>query len=385
MSSQVLFNTNIFNSYEKFQNYMSGKDEIKAIQAQDTCKANIQVSLAKKIAMVIKAPFNLIAELFFSICSFFLSVVQATNLSVRCKILSAYFSNETFRISMIFSFDKDILVLSKNMLDPSTSDLYLTKKLERKFISKDERLAKLLNSNKMDELIEDMHVKFKNSNQNDPFVKTTFEECNTEYEKFNKDIKDIDFGHISGLCFGMSVWFAYLYLNSEQSSQDCLKHIVAVAKQFENGAPRQAGLLQNFFSRYAYFNNIKKLLKLQSEESIIKDFAQSHIFFNKMENGVYLMSFYYNNDVGHTVCFIKEGEHKYIFDPNVGLLNIDDEKTFQSFYNFYNSKKYHRIQISKLMKEAPLIQVPKKPSEVPKGVFFRIVHKISYLFSKKAA
>ncbi|MBI5346657.1 MAG: hypothetical protein HZB76_05910 [Chlamydiae bacterium] len=395
MASKVLFNTNIFNNYETLQDFMEGKNQIKTINAQTASAADVKTSLAKKVALIAISPFCLIASLFFYICSFPLSLVFADNLSTKCKVLSFYFFHYAACIKTIPLFGKNLLVLTNNMNALSTSDLYLTKKIERKSISKDERMIELIYS----KLIENWRVdeaNFKNLCQENPHwdankireMRTGFNEL--FMRRFIDECSDIKFVNFSGLRLGMSAWFAFLYLNSDQSNQDSLKHIVAVAKQFENGAPREAGLLQSLFGVDGSEDSFAKLLKLQKGERIHKnlsgkDSLDCFKFLNKMENGVYFVYLIpHNGPSGQGMCFIKEGEHKYIFDPNVGLLNIDDEKTFQTFYNS-NIRNYHGLIISKLMKEAPLIQVPKKPSEAPKGILFRAAHKISHLFSKKAA
>ncbi|MBI5345599.1 MAG: hypothetical protein HZB76_00415 [Chlamydiae bacterium] len=370
MSSQVLFNPDIFRTYETFQAFMSGEDVIKAIKSQTATFVNTQTTLSKKIIMVIVSSFSLIASVFLYICSYPLSLVRANNLSTRCKLLSNYFLDYCTCINnIILYFGKDLLVFANNDHDLSTSDLYLAKKVERKSISKDERLIKLIYSNMLESWKEKQYLP-------------------VDMLEFNENFTEVNFANLEGICFGMSVWFSYLYLNSYQLTQDPLKHIQVVAKQFENGAPRQAGLLQSLFCQLNLDNSLPTLLKLKNKKPICLDSIKSwkfYNFLNKNQDGVYLLRILKIGDHGHAMCYIKQNDHKYIFDPNVGLVKIDDEKTFQAFYDSQIKGKFNSVEISKLMKEAPLIQVPKKPSEAPQGILFKIAGKISRFFSKKAA
>ncbi|MBI5345600.1 MAG: hypothetical protein HZB76_00420, partial [Chlamydiae bacterium] len=251
MSGQVLFNTNIFKSYETLQGFFSGTDEITAIKANTATTKDMQISLAKKVAVFVMVPFNFIAGYFFSISSFFLGLVHADNLAIRCKVLSSYFSFNFSCFKNITLLGKDLLVLAKNMHDPSTTDVYLSKQMERKSISKDERLIKLIYTIKVEKLNEKISMTFRKIS---PFCdKDKNEKKGDELNKFILNKIDKKFGELTflsliGNCYGMSVWFAYLYLNSNQANQDPLKHISVVAKLFENGAPREASILQSLFS-----------------------------------------------------------------------------------------------------------------------------------------
>lgn len=390
MSGQVSFSPKIFTNHETLQSFFSGEKEIKAINSQAATAVAMQISLSRKIAMVVKSIFSFVAGLFLYICSFPLGLVHANNLYIRCKLLSIYYRYNCNDIFARRLLGKNLLVLSRNMHDLSTPDLYLAKN-----IHKDLRLSNLIHC--QDGSIEELKNGIMNIRKQGPNLSSTdllmIESLESSIKSMQRGYGDIKFAHLDGVCFGMSIWFAFLYLNSYQS-QDSLKHLVAVAKQFENGAPRQAGLIQSLFNRLDLklhsFIGIPTYLKLQVENTIKKELLDKgnqdfFKFLHNMENGIYYMSLQPKKGGGHAMCFIKEGEHKYIFDPNTGLLNIHDEKTFQTFYNSMIRKEYQELEIFKLMKDALPIQVLKKVSKAPKGVLFRIAHKISHLFSKKAA
>lgn len=119
--------------------------------------------------------------------------------------------------------------------------------------------------------------------------------------------------HKNGECKGMCFWFVYLYLSCKGNFSDDHSHVLAVAKQFEEGAPSPAILLQSLWL-------IESLLGIEgsrrdvSFEKFEKDLAE----FSNIPLGIYSVG------VGtHRINYIKiSQEEAYLFDPNFGTWHI---------------------------------------------------------------
>jgi len=139
-----------------------------------------------------------------------------------------------------------------------------------------------------------------------------------EIQGFSK--AEIHFYSPKGLCRGGVEWFNYLFANAKKQNCSIEKTLIAVAKQFEKGMPRQAALLHSF-------PGIEKNL-LYTEQLKVKEALCSleHLFENSknLEDGAYYLGL-----PKHAVSYIKEGEKQWIWDPNKGLLQINDFTDFQ--------------------------------------------------------
>lgn len=114
------------------------------------------------------------------------------------------------------------------------------------------------------------------------------------------DLKRVNYNRIGkGLCWGASNWFNFLVLKKmAQTSLSIEQVLVAVAKQFEEGQPRQAALLQSF-------NGLEcDLLDLSSVA--VK---------NNEKDGVYVLS-----SEEHCISYIKWEGKEFVWDARDGLI-----------------------------------------------------------------
>jgi|GEM_PF-4857821 hypothetical protein len=134
---------------------------------------------------------------------------------------------------------------------------------------------------------------------------------------------------LDGICSGICDWFTYLYFKTMPFYADPESHLIAVAKMFENGAPRQAGLLQlfdrihdkirEFFLDFEDKNEGKLFFKELTENK-----EKSFSFIKNLPVGVFLISFSTGLGTGHALRYFKIREDlEFLFDPNIGLIKLD--------------------------------------------------------------
>ncbi len=124
----------------------------------------------------------------------------------------------------------------------------------------------------------------------DPFIKA----------RLHRKLNRVNFDRIGrGVCWGSCHWFNYLLLK-RLKTQPIEKAIVAVAKQFEEGQPRQAALIQSFYG-----------LELD-----LLDLSSTRVF-DRNQDGVYLLS---SND--HCVSYIQWEGKEFVWEPCEGLIYL---------------------------------------------------------------
>jgi len=127
--------------------------------------------------------------------------------------------------------------------------------------------------------------------------------------KLHPDLKKVKYNLMDkGLCWGACHWFNFLLLKSG------IKRLISVAKQFEQGQPTQAALLQSFVG-----------LELDLLDLSIKtiDWIPRDDVCTKREllkDGVYVIK-----SQEHAISYIKWKGKEFIWDPRDGLIAIDSK------------------------------------------------------------
>lgn len=142
----------------------------------------------------------------------------------------------------------------------------------------------------------------------------------------------------NGICQGMCDWFTYLYFKTLPYYSDPEFHLQSIAKLFENGAPRQAELLQLF----GWINveirdsilgfEIKKECgtNLLTIETLTEDKVKSSLFIKDLPVGVYSVVLSIVWDKGHSLRYFKINENLgFIFDPNIGLIKLAGNNQYE--------------------------------------------------------
>jgi hypothetical protein len=124
----------------------------------------------------------------------------------------------------------------------------------------------------------------------------------------------VKFFHKKGECRGMCFWFAYLYFSCQGNFSSAYEHVLAVAKQFEEGASAPAILLQSLWIIEDPLLGLEGTRKKVPFEKFKKEGAS---FASKPVG-------FYSVGVGnHRINYIKISEEEaFIFDPNYGTWHI---------------------------------------------------------------
>ncbi|NGX40006.1 MAG: hypothetical protein KR126chlam1_01346 [Chlamydiae bacterium] len=153
----------------------------------------------------------------------------------------------------------------------------------------------------------------------------------------------IDFYSSGGLCYGASNWFNYLF-NQILKRKDLAKQypslqskLMATAHLFKDGVPKQGALLQALCAKQG-----KLFDSDYREQARISSYALTHSpekvrnTLSKLPDGTYGIVMAYGLG-GHLVSYIKSGSEHFIFDPNFGLVIIENLTQLQQELKFRNS------------------------------------------------
>ncbi len=123
------------------------------------------------------------------------------------------------------------------------------------------------------------------------------------------------------------MWFIFLYLRTKPLFRDSGKQLLAIAREFESGAPRQASLLQAFDDS----DDLLKLEKTKMKEHKVSLYELDHHHkraedkIKSLESGIYRVGVY-----GHSLVYLKISENEqYVWDPEFGLYPMDGEEMLQ--------------------------------------------------------
>lgn len=144
-----------------------------------------------------------------------------------------------------------------------------------------------------------------------------------------------------GICYGMSLWFIYLYLNTFKAFKDPEQHLITLTKIFENGATKECAMLQiaskNDGSKnlgivaeeiFNLSTNPEKRVQIETNQLDKKNEVLKTL--KETENGIYQVSMLNL----HSIVWIKIAGQSYLFEPNLGLQKTTPEQLFEYFVNF---------------------------------------------------
>lgn len=178
------------------------------------------------------------------------------------------------------------------------------------------------------------------------------EETDPIVQELAKYHEEIDFFNDSGICYGSALWFQYLYQNTKHLFSDPIHHIETVGRQFEEGAPVKAALLQSLnnaletvkasmekrprietdllhLNVHRYFDLIP-LSNLEENQIWAKD------TFEKMPRGSYLVQAGY-----HVVNLLKlDRDLVCIFDTNDGIRFDSPSEVLKHLKPYYKQTKH---------------------------------------------
>ncbi len=142
----------------------------------------------------------------------------------------------------------------------------------------------------------------------------------------------LQFFHPKGICRGICYWFVHLCFKTQGKFENADEHLIALGKQFEEGAPAQAVLLQALHPCAVYdllhLNVREDFLKIaprgKTDEQIV---AELHGLPPGM-HGIYLSN--------HMLVYRKIDEtRQYLFDPSIGTFNVRPRFLFKKALERY--------------------------------------------------
>jgi hypothetical protein len=154
-------------------------------------------------------------------------------------------------------------------------------------------------------------------------------------------LKKIEFNYHSGICYGMSFWFLYLYLKTKNQFQDLRSHMAAIGEQFKNGGGMDSTILQTFYLGERNLLNLKigvqpepiqsfrpTPLIRQTSNQWTTNSAEMISQLRKMPTGNYAVRV-----TKHQTAFIKiNDELGYFFDPNCGIIELQGKEIAEKLY-----------------------------------------------------
>lgn len=321
------FNPDILYSFNKLERFINDKKEIRALcrQANDFKKNPKRMEERSYLVWfpeneylqpVVCLYWKCVA-VFIKNTGFILNFVGVSFLGRRCVILGKHLSADAVEVALKAS--TLFPILNRNIHQLTTSDIYLQPSIPMSQI-KDRQILEMVAAAKRPR---------------------------------------IDFFREGGVCLGSALWFQYLYENTKGLFDSPSKHIHAVAKQFEKGAPLKAALLQSLnnlrenpletVQRHARIEEDLLHLKVERYYAMIPnaylkgDCEKAVNILDELPIGAYKIGV-----PRHALNFIKIHKNLgYIIDPNTGALprfiryDKDLDDNLKKFVNVLDSLRVY--------------------------------------------
>lgn len=158
----------------------------------------------------------------------------------------------------------------------------------------------------------------------------------------SKPDRNLSFYQDKGLCFGGSLWFAYLiHMTWEVAYPDRRSQLIAIAQQFSSGVPFEGA----FFQKLSTKESDEQLPFFKSPPVAQVPFEErSHLAATKnaidtLQENLYGVKLYFHSSGGHYLLVLKESDNDlYVMDLNVGLLHFQGNSISEQFHDYL--KKY---------------------------------------------
>jgi hypothetical protein len=294
------FDANVLSSYFALDRFMeTGAEQEIASLSELARQRNLAPSPERGILynrweviwMHIKEPFEKIAASFLRSLKCLLKTIGRREEAIQCKLLSVHLTHSSDRLDTFLDYENDFLCPAVNIHRLDTPDIYL-------------------------------HPPIPSLSLKDKLIQKLIPSSSDEVEVYS----------IEGVCRGMSYWFLYLFKRTLGLFQDHEEHLKAIAKFFENGATRQAAVLQALpgenkwgipYDRMCKHPVIKLQDSPKQKEEKIHGWAEGAYSLRTRNHGMAYIK--YRQDLG------------YVFDPNNGLIRLqgDQAKKLDQFMKAY--------------------------------------------------
>lgn len=293
------FNPGILLSYRTLEPFFHGEKAIRQIEnlsLQGPCEPYgrhlLQNTWNIKILTLSGEIKRILSVFVDGIAKFFLGL-ELYRSAISCKVMSAHLQYNSAILKTFTVFKEQLLCPCINAHRLDSADFYTTSPLKLAAIS-------------------------------DPAVRQIIDPP--------KEMRALYFYHDRGLCRGVSTWFIYLFLSTHSFFYEPRSHVIAVAKQFEMGASKEASLLQSLA------HTEKDLLHLHCKEKL-HELSSSEL--NKIPGKLLFLlkelspNVYAINSATHRIVYIKlSNSQGFIFDPNVGALEFSGEGHIADVFDY---------------------------------------------------
>lgn len=394
MPNQItFFSPSLLNNFSGLQSYLSGENTIdflknNADKIQVPQKGDFYFGRWRICWIICKTPIEwLFAGVFFIIGKIadviFVYYLRFPGVLHVFTVLSKQFTRDSEQYRVQSEYKERLLVPAFNAPQTSAYDVYLRSSVSVESI-KDPQVKKItFNDAYIEESIEAgikqfyntleysfskrihfwpqfISLKEKNETEktfNELFrskdLKTAMEMLKTKYSGhpkldkalsiFYKTLQTIDLERVNnastislfsprGVCRGASIWFTYLCLHTEHLFQDPKKHLIAVAELFRTGVPSQGCLLQAFgYSEDSILGLERKPLNKHSVSWFEMDLSRETAVqkLRSLPPGDYVFAVH-----SHAFVYKKISEKEgYIWNPNSGLLTLDENDQAQQLFD----------------------------------------------------
>jgi hypothetical protein len=153
---------------------------------------------------------------------------------------------------------------------------------------------------------------------------------------------------LNGICGGMRDWFICLYFRTlpYYVNKDPEIQLMSIAKLFQNGAPRQAEVLQLFEEIDQGIRDsilgfeIKPMQASSNEQDLLcittlkEDKELSSQFLENLPIGNYSIRLSNDYNEGHALFYVKFNDNRgFLYDPNLGLIKLKENNQAEDLAN----------------------------------------------------
>jgi hypothetical protein len=288
-----LFSQTTLSSHQAIEHYLQGQAAIKAIEKEGSkpyVKGTNRLSTLNIVWLATLSPFKVVYALFLRATgNFCLYGFSARKPGLKFLAQANYLASDSLRWIDHVHYRKNLLASSVNVLSPDQAEEVYT---------------------------------------HDPVSIAMIPQSIQGRFHFHIRKEFLHFDHQGGQCAGLSDWFAALYLQTKKNFQDEEHHLVAVANELQNGAGKEAALLE--------LGQVDTIPLMGLEKRAIGPVLQNPTaekiaaVFERLKPGLYAIG-----TERHRMNFYKGRTCDYLFEPATGLIALpSSEKNNQWSANY---------------------------------------------------
>lgn len=302
MTTEVLFSPKLLHDFDRLKGFFSGEKELRKINhlSKESIvlpkKRSLYFDRFQVVWIIIIAPYKHLYSVFTWAIAHLLHCLCLESASRYLFVASEHMTREWEYLWSQWKYGSRLLVPTINTYQLNTSDVYSLSSTRR------EHLPLPILRNSLSHLL-----------------------------------RKVNFSRIhGGICHGGTCWFNYLFTKGHKEKRDksIVQLAVSVAKLFEHGQPRQAGLIQSLYG-------LENALLYENRRM---DYRVPFHNNQALADGVYYLRFYV-----HAISYIKCGKDQLIWDPGIGLVQIENAKQLNEIVAQYKNEKFEGYFLNRML------------------------------------